>query len=177
MVYNMNNAKSNNKIILILIGILILIVLVASLLNLNASKDKALLTANSEISIKMEDNTSLKVTAEDIGSLESETFTASLKSNGKDPVDVEYTGVPLATVLEEKEMSIAESQTVKLSSLDGYTVSLSGSEVLDKENVWLVWEKDGQPLDSNSGPYMVIIRKDSFSQRWSKQLCEITIAE
>lgn len=165
------------KIIPICIGLLICIVFIAAILNLHAAKEKSALTANSEIAVTINNQVANKITKEDISSLEPETFTASLKSSGNDPVDVQYTGVPMASILEEKNISLDEHQTVTMGSLDGYTVQLKASEVLDKENVWLVFEQDGKELDSRSGPYMVVIRKDSFSQRWSKQLCEITLDE
>ena len=46
-------------------------------------------------------------------------------------------------------------------------------------NVYLTFERDGEYLKSKkqggNGPFQLVIRKDSFSQRWIKHVDEIIL--
>ncbi|MDZ7837619.1 MAG: hypothetical protein U5N58_06515 [Actinomycetota bacterium] len=45
--------------------------------------------------------------------------------------------------------------------------------------MYIAIEKDGQPLgdkdSGGSGPYQIIVKKDTFSQRWCKFLVELEL--
>jgi hypothetical protein len=66
-----------------------------------------------------------------------------------------------------------------IKGVDGYAVALTSNEVLQDDNVYLVFEKDGKQMKGKkrggSGPYQVIIRQDQFSQRWCKFVTEIVM--
>ena len=102
-----------------------------------------------------------------------------LKSSGKPPVDTSYTGVELKALLENLEIDTAGKTQVITKAVDGYTVALSLAEVLEDDNVYIVYKRDGKDLgareEGGSGPYQIVIRKDQFGQRWNKYLMEIEL--
>lgn len=167
---------SSGKIILLVCVVLAVAVGIFALLNSGLAKEKSQLSLAGEISVLQGGKEAARITPKDLEAIKAETFTATQKSSGNDPVERSFTGVPLVELLDAQKLSLQDTKNVLLRSVDGYSVTLSPAEVSDRDNVWLVWEADGQPLDSSTGPYMVIIRKDPFSQRWSKMLCEIELA-
>lgn len=166
---------SSGKIILIVCIILAVAVAVFALLNSSLAKEKSQLSLAGEISILQDGKETARIIPKDIEAIKAETFTATQKSSGNDPVERSFTGVPLGALLGAKGLPPEGTGSILLRSVDGYSVTISPDEVMDRDNVWLVWEADGAPLDSSNGPYMVVIRKDPFSQRWSKMLCEIEL--
>ncbi|MEG0753343.1 MAG: hypothetical protein RR461_05890 [Angelakisella sp.] len=170
-----SNKATSSKLIIIISIVLVLVVGVFAYLNLNLSKEKSAMSLKGEIAIITGDTEFARITPDFLEGLTAETFTATQKSSGKDPFERTFTGIPLIHVLNEKKVSLETAKQVLMGSLDGYSVALSPEEVSDKDNVWLVWAADGEPLDSKAAPYMIVIRKDPFSQRWSKMLCQITI--
>ena len=57
-------------------------------------------------------------------------------------------------------------------TIDGYAAALSMDKVMDDDNVYLAYKRDGELLgtktDGGNGPYQLIISKDKFSQYWVK---------
>lgn len=169
------NKLSSGKLILIVCIVLAVAVAVFALLNSDLAKEKSQLSLLGEISVLQGGKETARITPKDIEAIGAETFTATQKSSGNDPVERTFTGVPLTKLLGAKDLPLEGTKSILLRSVDGYSVTLSPEEVADSENVWLVWEADGEPLPKDSAPYMVVIRKDPFSQRWSKMLCEIEL--
>ncbi len=113
--------------------------------------------------------------------LEPVTFTATLRSSGMPARDFTYTGVPLLAILESvlDQEALAAAETVVARAIDGYTVSFQLDEVLSPDNVYVVYQQDGEPLgtkaDGGSGPLMMVVLGDEFGQRWCKFLVEVDI--
>lgn len=172
---NLKQKISSNFIIIVILAVLAVFAGTMALLNLQHAENKLKQTSHKEILISLNNQTAAPITWEDLCSIEADEFLAVQKSNGKPPVERTFKGTALINVLDLKGVSINDSAQVALSSIDGYTVTFSADEIKDKHNIWLAWEMDGAALDENSGPYMVVVRKDPFSQRWAKQLCEIIV--
>lgn len=167
-----------NKKVIITVGVLVILVGVFALLNGNTVKDKKEGYENSQILIKGHgQEVSFKLA--DIEKLGPENFTAELKSSGKPAQDHTYTGLPVQALFEEANISLEADQSVNIKAIDGCTVAVDSSEILDQDHIYLVYEMDGTGLGNNedggSGPYQVIMRKDEFGQRWCKHVVEIAI--
>lgn len=167
------------KIIAIILLLLITAVGVTAYLNRGYIEDKQAMVENSSILIKDEGE---EVGVIDLGlikDLEPIEFEVNLKSSGKDPEEHTYKGVALKKLLAFKDQSLESKKQVVIRSIDGYTIALSAEEVSEEDNVYVVYERDGEPLgkkeEGGSGPYQIILRKDSFSQRWAKFVVEVEL--
>lgn len=100
------------------------------------------------------------------------TFTANLKSSGNDPVSHAYTGVLLKTIFEAAGLDLTDQSNATVIAIDGYAAAITMEKLMDDDNVYLAYKRDGQLLgtkeDGGSGPYQLIISKDQFSQYWVK---------
>ena len=90
-----------------------------------------------------------------------------------------FTGVPLAHMLAHFGIDLAGAESVIFSSHDGFTSAVSAAEAADYANIFVVFEEDGQPLGSREeggiGPYMIVISRDPFPNRWARYLLEIAV--
>ncbi|AKL94370.1 oxidoreductase [Clostridium aceticum] len=167
------------KIIPIVIAVLIIVVGISAYLNRGYVKDKQTMVENASISLKEKGEEVSIVDLAWIEDLQPIEFEANLKSSGKDPVEHIYKGVPLSKVLMSKNLSIEDKEQVIVRSIDGYTVALGIEEVMQEDNVYIAYERDGEALgkkeEGGSGPYQIIIRKDPFSQRWTKFVVEVEL--
>lgn len=165
------------KVIIVLV-ILVVIVAVTAMLNREGLGEKVASQANALLYVKA-DGAETEVDFATIQELPEKEFAAVLKRSGKPPVDVTYTGVQLHDILEKLQVQTEDKTQVITKAVDGYTVALSMAEVLEDDNVYIVYQRDGEDLgtkeDGGSGPYQVVIRQDQFGQRWNKYLMEIEL--
>jgi len=119
-----------------------------------------------------------EVDLEYLKGLESETFKAVIRSSGNKPVEVEYTGVFLKTILEDKKIKLDDKTRIIVKGVDGYMASLSMEE-FERKEIYLAYAMDGKPIKSREqggyGPFQLVIPGDAFSQRWCKYVCEVEI--
>lgn len=108
----------------------------------------------------------------DIQAMGEVSFKANLKTSGQPPIEYTYQGVLLKTVLENAGLSFDGKDSAIVSAVDGYVVSVSMEKLLDDENVYLTYKREGELIgtyeEGGRGPYMVVISKDQFSQFWCK---------
>ncbi|HAA38383.1 MAG TPA: hypothetical protein DCE00_05875 [Firmicutes bacterium] len=165
------------KIVIILL-VLAVVVAVTAMLNREGLEEKKASQENALLYVKA-DGKEIEVDFATIKELPEAEFPAVLKSSGKPPVDTSYTGVELKALLEKLEIDTAGKTQVITKAVDGYTVALSLAEVLEDDNVYIVYKRDGKDLgareEGGSGPYQIVIRKDQFGQRWNKYLMEIEL--
>jgi hypothetical protein len=109
------------------------------------------------------------------------TFPAVVRSSDSKPVETTYQGVEFNKLLSALGIDSANIDKVTFDASDHYRVILSGDEIRDPLNVYIVFERDGALMTSagknGDGPFQLVIRKDAFSQRWIKHLNEIIIEE
>lgn len=171
---------SSTKIIIIVIAVLALLTGILAAINLGKSGERRELLEAAEIRVMKGDTQAGIITMETVEALPSQDFSANLKSTGNDPVEHTYTGVPLSAVLKEAGISLGDSQRVLAVSADGYTVPMDREEVEKEDNIYLVYQDNGEYLGSlddkdGQGPYMIVIRDDAFSQRWGKYVVELEL--
>lgn len=174
----MGGINLSNRTIGIIILILIIITGVFAFINREMVKDNREVHENAEIIIKGE-GSETKLNFEDIANLGEEEFTAILDTSDSDPKEHSYIGVPLVNIIEKAGINIEDKKQIIVKGIDGYTIALSSKEVMDKDNVYLVYKLNGKFLkgkeEGGSGPYQIIVRKDEFSQRWCKFVVEMEV--
>lgn len=110
---------------------------------------------------------------------ESISFPAVVRSSGNRPVETEYRGIELSKLLSSLDVDSLDVERITLNAEDGYRVILASEEINEPENIYLVFERDGERLKTRrqegNGPFQLIIRRDPFSQRWIKHIDEIII--
>lgn len=160
------------KKIALAIIILAVIVGVTAHLNLKTVEVKKELEENAEFIIKDNGKEIAKFNMKEIRSLGEIDFSANLKTNGKEPIPYTYTGVSLKKLFEKHEINLKDKSAIIVTSIDGYTVAVDINKVLEDDNVYLAYMREGEALgnreDGGKGPYQMIISKDKFSQHWCK---------
>lgn len=106
-------------------------------------------------------------------------FSTTLDTSETNPQEHVFGGVPLATVLQKLGFSLDNAEQVVFTAADGYTAVVTAEEAADVQNVYLVYERDNEPLstkqEGGTGPIEIVIAKDQYAQRWCKFLMEIEI--
>ena len=168
----------SKKTIFVVIAILIAIVSIFACLNSGYIKGKKEMHINAEIIVKEGDKEVL-LTFNEIKKLGEGEFKANLKSGGNPAVEHSYTGVPLKNIIKELNTDVEDKTQVIARAVDGFTSAYNMDEVLEDDNMYLVYMMDNELLkskeDGGDGPYQIIVRKDQFSQRWAKYVLEIEL--
>ncbi len=164
--------NKQNRWIIGIIMVLAVILGVTGFLNRGAASEKAALNENAVFKVFVNGEEILSRSMGEIQALGESDFHANLKTNGKEAVEHQYTGVLLKTILEDSGVDLQNAKGVVVSAVDGYAVSVSMEKILDEDNVYLAYKRDGEPIgtrdEGGKGPYQMIIRKDAFSQHWCK---------
>lgn len=167
------------KIVWIAVAVLVLVVGMTAYMNRGDLAAKQESQQDAYVIIKSGGSEVAKVDLEQLQGMNVVDVDANLKRSGKDPEKHVYTGVLLKEVFEKTGLDTAGKDTVIMKAVDGYTSAIGMEETLQDDNVYLVYEMDGQPLgtkeEGGSGPLQVILAKDPFSQRWCKFVMEIDV--
>lgn len=140
-----------------------------------------LLTREEEVTLRIVNGDDVQIVeGEYIYSFEdSVTFPAVIRSSGEKPVETEYKGIELVKLFSALGIDISRAERITFNASDGYRVILKIDEINEPNNVYLTYERDGQPMKSKKrggdGPIRLIIRRDPFSERWIKHVEEIII--
>lgn len=106
-------------------------------------------------------------------------FPTVIRSSGNKPVETEYKGIEIAKLLSALNIDVSDADRMTFNASDGYRVILRVDEINEPKNVYLTYERDGQPMKSKKrggdGPIRLVIRRDPFSERWIKHVEEIVI--
>ncbi len=164
------------KAITIVIVILAIIVGSTAYLNMQTVETKKELEENALFVIKENGNEIATIDMKTIISLGETDFNANLKKSGEDPIAYTYTGVLLKKVFEEYGVNLEDKSAVVVKAIDGYTVAVDVEKVLEEDNVYLTYMREGESLgnreNGGKGPYQTIVSKDPFSQYWCKYALE-----
>ena len=161
--------------------IIVLVIILAILIKMNKEgfEEKAQLNSDAIFTVLDNGQEVRTYTMEEIKSLGETRFKADLKSSGKEAVEYEYTGVLLKKIVLDSGISLDNKSLAIVSAIDGYLVPLSMDKLLDDQNVYLAYERNGELManreEGGDGPYQMIISKDSFSQYWCKYAYSIEL--
>ncbi len=171
--------KKQTKILIIIVAVLIAAIIVFAVLNAENTKNKKELADTGGISIKMDDKVLATVDLAKLEGIGMQDIDANLKKDGQAAEPKVYRGTPLTDVFKDAGIDVTGKKAVIFSASDGYSSAYTTEEAVEEGNLYIVAYIGGEPLgskeDGGSGPYMLISKKDSFSQRWCKYLLEIEI--
>lgn len=140
----------------------------------NASQNDALAAG---LQLEIESPSGSQVYAFDENSPEFTGFDTQMKRKNGDVFDRHYAGIEFAQILKELGQDLTESTECTFVCADQYEITVSGAELMDPGNVYLVTREDDQPLSDDQGPFMLVINRDEFSTRWGKQIVKVVIRE
>jgi hypothetical protein len=166
---------SSLKSRLLIAGIVLLCLLVAAFSFLN--RDRTGLKEGTVV-IKAGDNTLSSFTVEDLQKLPViEKKTTIHSSRGS--TEHSFTGTPLAAVLSSVDPALTQNYIkVVARGIDGYSSVINMSEVLQPDNVYIVYADSGRPLKTKTGgegSMQVIISGDEFGQRFTYWLVSLEL--
>ncbi|MCH4888100.1 hypothetical protein EZV73_10980 [Acidaminobacter sp. JC074] len=164
--------SKQTKVIVGIIAVLILVIGVTAYLNKENVAEKAALNNDAVFIVKYKGEDQKTYSMEDIRALGETDFVATKDTSDSGPEEFTYTGVPLIKLYEDAGVSVGKDDTIINVAADGYTVALEGEKVVDAENVYITYMVNGEAIGTRdqggSGPYMIIVSKDQFSQFWCK---------
>lgn len=167
-----------SKIALAII-VLAVIVGITGFINLKSVEVKKDLEENSRFVIKEKGKEIAVLDMNEIRSLGEEEFSANLKKSGKEPIPFNYTGVLFKNILKKYNINLDNKSAIIFTAIDGYTVAVEIEKILEDDNVYLAYMREGESLgnreNGGSGPYQMIISKDPFSQYWCKFAIEADV--
>ncbi len=102
-------------------------------------------------------------------------FATQMKKRNGDVFDKEYSGLELKRIVDSMGYPLSGESAVTVVCADNYEIVLTGEEVLDEGNVYLVTRESGEELDEESGPFMLVVNHDEFSTRWARNVVKIRI--
>jgi len=170
--------NKNTKLIMAITAVLVVVVAVFAFLNREniASKKEAQESGVFFIHAGGEEFT---VTMEDIEALSPFTIVANYKKSGQAASNRTFQGVSLKAVVERMGVDYSRYASVSFLAADGYASALSIAEAMDDGNCYIVIAEENKPLGTResggSGPFMMILAQDQFSQRWCKFLLEVNL--
>ena len=105
------------------------------------------------------------------------TFDTEMRRKNGDVFPKTYSGRELSAVLDDLGIPVDDRTEITAICADQYEISLSGTEVLESGNVYIVSREGGEVLDEESGPFMLVVNGDEFATRWGKNIVRIRISE
>lgn len=165
------------KISLVILGTLLALAAVFAVLNLqNLAGKKAAQQAQTFTILLGEQRAMVRM--EDIEAVGVRDISANYKPSGKAPVTRVYQGVPFCEVAAYMQLDLSACKTVVFTAADGYSTAITAEEALDPALCAIVTACEGEPLggkeDGGTGPFMMVLPQDQFSQRWCKFLLEVS---
>jgi hypothetical protein len=92
---------------------------------------------------------------------------------------VNFDGVFLKEILMAYKIDSDEITLLEVLSVDNYKIEISKEELLQDDNVYLVYKQDGEYLlsleEGGNGPFMIVFKQDELSTRWSKFVAAIKV--
>lgn len=171
----------NTKIIVIVIALLTVTTAIGAFINMRSSEERRASLKAAEISVIVDGAEVKRFTMQSLAELEIEEFSAKLKSSVMEsPEEHTYTGIALKDLFSSAGISLEDRSRVITYSADGYAVPLKTEEILENDNIYLVFKDNGDYLSvygekDGQGPYMIVVRGDRYSQRWAKYVVEFAV--
>ena len=169
----------NTKITAVVMAVLLIAVAVLAWLNRGNVQDRRAMQESGTFLVTAGD-LQFTISMDDVLKLGPQRISAVLRSGGRDGEPMVFAGVSLKSILDSLGIDYSSSRGISFMAADGYVSAILIAEALDEENCFIVFEEDGQPLGTRErggrGPYMMIMAKDHFSQRWCKFLMEIVVS-
>ena len=164
----MKKARKN-----IFIAILFLCAVVLIIINRHSTQAQIDMAAEHQLAFVI--NGQEKVYGYDDTSADYTTFDTQMKRKNGDVFDKNYSGIPMATILEDMGIDITDSVDIRVVCADNYEIQLTASEILAEGNIYLITKENGEKLAESDGPFMLVINNDEFSTRWAKNVVQVKV--
>lgn len=168
----------NNRWIYYVVILLVIALAVFAWLNRGNIAQKRDLEESARFNL-ISGETKTTVNMNDLLELGSEEFTTVMDTSTTDPTEVTMRGVELRKIFEQKGIVMKESQSVEVRALDGYASALTYDELMTTQDVYIVFEMNGEALgvkaEGGMGPYLMVIRSSQYAQRWVKFVQDVEI--
>lgn len=161
------------------ISILLLFLAVAFLAFLNRPQDMA---EPGTIRIMHGGELIKSFTLEELQALPRVEMEKTILSSNKPQETGVFTGTDLQEVLQAADPSLpGKCRRLVARASDGFAASYDKAELLQPENILVVYAKDGLPLENaaagGAGPLRIVVVDDPFGNRCIKHLCELEIEQ
>ncbi len=170
--------KKQTIIIIAVVAVLLVAVAVFAILNSGAMKEKGALQESGTFFLVSGDQ-KITVTQADLEAIGIVDFDANYDPSDAGPSVRHFSGVPLKALFDYYALDYAQTSSITFTALDGYASALPIKDALDETSCYIAVAEDGAPIppkaEGGSGPIMMVLAKDEFSQRWCKFLMEITL--
>lgn len=168
--------NSQTKIVIIIIAVLVVLVGVLAALNAKAVEEKKAMQNAQEFTISIASKT-YTVDMAMLQSIGVQDINTKLKSSGKAAVAKVYQGVPFKAIIDKLGADSEGVQSFVFTAADGYASAVTKDEAMDEKNCFIAISEGGKPLgnkeNGGSGPFLMVLVKEQFSQRWCKFLLEV----
>ncbi len=168
--------NNQTKIVIIVIAVLLVLVCVLAALNAKSVEAKKAMLEAQTFTISTESKT-YEVNMDMINSIGIQDISANLKRNGKAAEEKVYQGVPFKAIIDKLSIDSQGVQSFIFTAADGYASAVTKDKAMDDKNCFVVTSVGGKALGSKenggSGPFMMILAKEQFSQQWCKFLIEV----
>lgn len=166
-------AFNSSKILFLTIGLLVLVIASFSLLNRSKSG-----SPEGMLVIKTGQTTLGSFTIAELQKLPSIEKKMTIHST-QGNVDHQFTGTSLLAVLNSLDPTLTQKyKKVVARGVDNYTSGVDMSEVLQPDNVYIVYADYGKPLKTKmgkDGSLRIIICSDDFGQRFTEWLVSLEL--
>jgi len=160
---------------ILVLGMVLLVLLVAAFSFLN--RDRTGLKEGTVV-IKASDTTLGSFTVADLQKLPVVEKKMTIHSTQGNIVH-DFTGIPLLAVLNSIDPALTQKyKKIVSKGIDNYTSGIDMAEVLQPDNVYIVYADSGKPLKTKTGgdgSMQVIIGNDEFGQRFTNWLVSLEL--
>ena len=176
---NQTTKTESKKTVLILALVLIALALATVILaRINISDRRQIETAADEYFEIIADGDPIQIWREDVEGIGLREFSVVMNTSTGLSEQLACEGVSLKKLLEAHGVPFSRENSVVVIGEDGYHARYLGKEV-DDESIYIVISAQGEPLGTRRsggmGPFMTVVRREQFAQRWCKYLIEIRV--
>lgn len=165
------------NIIIVAVIVLVLIAAIAVLVVLNAPKGEI---ESGTVSVVSGGETVAQFSMEDLQAMDYVEVEKELVSASYDNDQGVFRGVPLRDVISACDDDLSQDMSqVVVRSEDAFVAAYSADDVMDGDNIFLAYSKNGEGLgnleNGGTGPFRIIVSDDEFGNRCAKYVYEIEI--
>ena len=172
-------SKGTKGIIAVIVALVIIIGVFAVVNSRGLEAD----ADGNSVSIVINGNETAVYTIDDLREMEGiNTIHKTISSGSKEDETGDFTGVAVRDLLlSADEGCLDNASGVNVTSGDGFVSSYSMDEIMEDDNIMLIFEQDGEPLphfnDGGSGPLRIVVMKDQFGNRSAMWVTQISVEQ
>ncbi len=106
---------------------------------------------------------------------------ANYDSSNTDGEIRNFEGIAFQQLVEHFGIDTSTYSSVTFKAIDSYTSGVDMTKAMDPQQCVIVSHEEGEPLgdkeSGGSGPFMMVLPQDQFSQQWCKYLAEVSFHE